>query len=115
MGLGIGQALIFIDEVVPFGELQGGQPDFAHTWRRVLVGQDVLAQHVGPDDLEGAAGPGQFFARFLELSVMHVSPRSFCLLSADHAQNRSQRNMDAGATGMPLRKAPEAALGRFRD
>ena len=101
VGLRIGQALVFINEVVPFGELQGGQPDFAHTWRRVLVGQYILTQHLGPDDFERAAGPGQFFARFLELSVMHVSPRSCCLVLADHAQNRSQRNMDAGATGMP--------------
>ena len=73
--LGVGDALVLVDDVGPVGEGGGGEPDRPHVRRRILV--DL---HGGPADLldyefKGGARRGQFVPGLLQFGIVQlVSP-----------------------------------------
>ena len=75
MRLGVGHHLILVDQVGALGEHRARQPDFTHRGRGVLEHLERVAQHLGFNDFELSARPGQFLAHLAQLGIMHRSSR----------------------------------------
>ena len=76
VGLGVGQTLVFIDQIISVGKGRGAEPDISQVGWCVGVGPNIHTAHVGGNYLEICARSGELRPSGLVIVVHSFLPKN---------------------------------------